>query len=51
MATRLTTLSYDDVEVGQELPELVIELTPTLIVATAIGWLVYRAYRIATLTP
>jgi hypothetical protein len=37
MATSLTTLSYDDVQVGQELPELVIDLTPTLIVSTAIA--------------
>lgn len=33
----LTTLSFDDVAVGQELPELLIELTPTLIVSTAIA--------------
>src|SRR5438132_6094636 len=32
-----STLSYDDVEVGAELPELVIDLTPTLIVSTAIA--------------
>jgi hypothetical protein len=37
MATRLTTFCFDDVEVGQELPELVIDLTPTLIVSTAIA--------------
>ena len=35
MATR--TLSYDEVEVGMTLPELVIEITPTLIVSTAIA--------------
>lgn len=34
---RTTTLRYDDVEVGEELPELAIELTPTLIVSTAIA--------------
>jgi hypothetical protein len=32
-----STLSYDDVEVGQRLPELVVDLTPTLIVSTAIA--------------
>jgi acyl dehydratase len=37
VATRLTTLRLDEVEVGQELPELVIDLTPTLIVSTAIA--------------
>jgi hypothetical protein len=37
MATTLKTLRYDEVEVGRELPELVIELTPTLIVSTAIA--------------
>ncbi len=31
------TLHYDDVEVGQSLPELVIDLTPTVIVSTAIA--------------
>ena len=31
------TLSYEEVEVGQALPELVIELTPTLIISTAIA--------------
>ena len=34
---RTTTLRYEEVEVGEELPELVIELTPTLIVSTAIA--------------
>lgn len=34
---RATTLRFDEVEVGQELPELPIELTPTLIVSTAIA--------------
>ena len=37
MASLGPTLSYDDVEVGQELPELVIDLTPTLIISTAIA--------------
>jgi acyl dehydratase len=37
MATTLKTLRFDEVEVGQELPELVIDITPTLIVATAIA--------------
>ena len=32
-----STLSYDDVEVGQQLPPLVIDLTPTVIVSTAIA--------------
>ena len=31
------TLRYDAVEVGQRLPELVIDLTPTVIVSTAIA--------------
>ena len=31
------TLQYDTVEVGQRLPELVIDLTPTVIVSTAIA--------------
>jgi acyl dehydratase len=31
------TLLYDAVEVGQRLPELVIDLTPTVIVSTAIA--------------
>ena len=35
MATR--TLSYEDIEVGAELPALVIDITPTLIVSTAIA--------------
>jgi 3-oxo-4,17-pregnadiene-20-carboxyl-CoA hydratase beta subunit len=34
---RLTTLRHSEVHVGDELPKLVIELTPTLIVATAIA--------------
>lgn len=33
----MRTLRLDEVEVGQELPELVVELTPTLIVSTAIA--------------
>ena len=35
--TTTTTLAYDDVNVGDELPELSIPLTRTLIVATAIA--------------
>ncbi|MEE2672636.1 MAG: MaoC family dehydratase [Myxococcota bacterium] len=31
------TRSYDEVDVGDELPELVIELTPTVIISTAIA--------------
>ena len=31
------TLNYDDVQVGEELPELTIELTPTVIISTAIA--------------
>ena len=31
------TLRYEDVNVGDELPELVIDLTPTVIVSTAIA--------------
>ena len=37
MAELKPTLSYEEVEVGQELPELAIELTPTLIISTAIA--------------
>jgi hypothetical protein len=37
MSTRTTTLRYDDVQVGDEVPTLVIPLTRTLIVATAIA--------------
>jgi hypothetical protein len=37
MAELKPTLSYEEVEVGRELPELVIELTPTLIISTAIA--------------
>ena len=33
----MSALSYDDVHEGDELPELVVELTPTLIVSTAIA--------------
>ena len=33
----MTSLRYDDVKVGDELPELAIQLTRTLIVATAIA--------------
>jgi hypothetical protein len=35
--TTTTTLAYDDVRVGDQLPELAIPLTRTLIVATAIA--------------
>ena len=31
------TMTYDDVEVGAELPQLVVDITPTLIVSTAIA--------------
>ncbi len=31
------TLRYDDVEIGQTLPELVIDLSPTVIISTAIA--------------
>ncbi len=31
------TLRYEEIEVGQELPEQVIDLTPTLIISTAIA--------------
>ena len=34
---KTTTLGFDDVSVGEKLPELVIELTPTVIVSTAIA--------------
>ncbi|HEV8208100.1 MAG TPA: MaoC family dehydratase [Acidimicrobiia bacterium] len=37
MSTRITSLRYDDVQVGDEVPTLVIPLTRTLIVATAIA--------------
>jgi acyl dehydratase len=37
MATTLTTKRFDEVNVGDELPELVLELTPTMIVSTAIA--------------
>ncbi len=37
MATALRTLRFDEVDVGQELPELVLDITPTLIVSTAIA--------------
>ena len=35
--TTTTTLRFDEVVEGDELPELVVELTPTLIVATALA--------------
>ncbi len=34
---KTATLTFEDVSVGDELPELVIELTPTLIVSTALA--------------
>ena len=37
MRTLPPTLAFSDVKVGDELPELVIELTPTVIVSTAIA--------------
>ncbi len=37
MAELPRTRGYDEVEVGHELPELVIELSPTLIISTAIA--------------
>ena len=37
MSTATETPSYDEVQVGQELPELTVPLTRTLIVATAIA--------------
>ena len=36
-ATLKPTLWFEQVEVGQELPELIIDLTPTLIISTAIA--------------
>jgi acyl dehydratase len=37
VANDLSTLRYDEVEVGAELPPLEIDITPTLIVSTAIA--------------
>ncbi len=37
MKTLAPTRSFSDVKVGDELPELVIELTPTVIISTAIA--------------
>ncbi len=37
MKTLMPTRAFSDVKVGDELPELVIELTPTVIVSTAIA--------------
>ena len=37
METLASTRAFGDVKVGDELPELVIELTPTVIVSTAIA--------------
>ncbi|MEE9282417.1 MAG: MaoC family dehydratase [Myxococcota bacterium] len=36
-AKLVPTLRFDEVEPGQELPELIIDLTPTLIISTAIA--------------
>ena len=35
--TAMRTLSYDEVSVGDELPQLVLDLTPTMIVSTALA--------------
>ena len=37
MTVGMKTLRFDEVEVGQELPEFVLEITPTVIVSTAIA--------------
>ncbi len=37
MSSATTSLRYDDVKIGDQLPELAIPLTRTLIVATAIA--------------
>ena len=37
MATALTTKRFDEVNVGDELPPLVLDITPTMIVSTAIA--------------
>jgi hypothetical protein len=37
MNVRSSTLTFEEVEVGDRLPELVIPLTPTLIVSTALA--------------
>ena len=37
MTVRTTTLRFDEVVVGEELPEFVLEITPTVIVSTAIA--------------
>jgi acyl dehydratase len=37
VAPTLTTKRYDEVSVGDELPPLVLEITPTMIVSTAIA--------------
>jgi acyl dehydratase len=33
----IATLEFDEVEIGEELPELVVDITPTVIVSTAIA--------------
>ena len=37
MASTLKTLTFDDINVGDELPEFVLDITPTVIVSTAIA--------------
>ncbi|MGH2758895.1 MAG: MaoC family dehydratase [Actinomycetota bacterium] len=37
MKAGIGTLRYDEIEIGEELPELVIDITPTLVVSTAIA--------------
>jgi len=37
MSPGIATLEFDEVEIGEELPELVIDITPTVIVSTAIA--------------
>ena len=37
MSPGIATLRFEEIEIGEEMPELAIELTPTLIVSTAIA--------------
>jgi acyl dehydratase len=37
MKAGIGTLRFDEIEIGEELPELAIDITPTLIVSTAIA--------------
>jgi acyl dehydratase len=37
MTVRSATLRFDEVDIGQELPEFVLDITPTVIVSTAIA--------------